>query len=81
MAQLVIRNLPEQTKARLRRRAARHGHSMEAEARNILKAALAKAPAPENIAVLAQRLFGSEGGVDLEIPKGLPPREPPEFAE
>ena len=37
MAQLVIRNLPEQTKARLRRRAARHGHSMEAEARNIQK--------------------------------------------
>jgi len=33
MASITIRNLDEQTKARLRVRAAHHGHSMEDEAR------------------------------------------------
>ncbi len=37
MAQLVVRNLEESVKARLRRRARRHGHSMEEEARDILR--------------------------------------------
>ncbi|WP_022889014.1 FitA-like ribbon-helix-helix domain-containing protein [Agromyces italicus] len=36
MAQLLIRNLPEQAKAALKRRAGEHGRSMEAEARAIL---------------------------------------------
>lgn len=41
MAQLVVRNLDEETKARLRRRAAERGRSMEAEAREILTEAVA----------------------------------------
>lgn len=40
MEQIVIRNLPEGTKAALRVRAARHHHSVEAEARAILTAGL-----------------------------------------
>lgn len=40
MAQLVVRNLDEETKTRLRRRAAEHGRSMEAEARDILAKAV-----------------------------------------
>lgn len=36
MAQLVVRNLPDDVKERLKRRAKRHGHSLEAEARQIL---------------------------------------------
>lgn len=36
MAQLLIRNLPEEAKAALRTRAGAHGRSMEAEARAIL---------------------------------------------
>jgi plasmid stability protein len=40
MAQLVVRNLEEDVKARLRRRASRHGHSMEEEARDILRSAV-----------------------------------------
>lgn len=39
MAVLNIRNLPEEIRDRLRVRAARHGRSMEAEARAILAAA------------------------------------------
>jgi plasmid stability protein len=40
MEQIVIRNLPEGTKAALRVRAARHHHSVEAEARAIITAGL-----------------------------------------
>ncbi|MEQ1718244.1 MAG: Arc family DNA-binding protein [Hyphomicrobium sp.] len=36
MAQLLVRNLPDEVKDRLQRRAARHGRSLEAEVRDIL---------------------------------------------
>jgi plasmid stability protein len=41
MAQLVVRNIEEALKERLRRRAKRHGRSMEEEARDILRQAVA----------------------------------------
>ncbi len=37
MAQLVVRNLEERVKQRLKRRAAKHGRSMEEEVREILR--------------------------------------------
>jgi len=40
MAQFVVRNLEDSVKARLQRRARRHRRSMEAEAREILRAAV-----------------------------------------
>ena len=40
MAQLIVRNLDEDIVARLRRRAAEHGRSTEAEHREILREAL-----------------------------------------
>ena len=40
MAQLVVRNLEEPVKARLRQRARRHGRSMEEEIRDILRNAV-----------------------------------------
>jgi plasmid stability protein len=40
MAQLVVRKLDDDVKERLRERAARHGHSMEEEVREILLAAV-----------------------------------------
>lgn len=40
MAMLTIRNLPDEVHRALRMRAARHGHSMEAEVREILGAAV-----------------------------------------
>ena len=40
MAQLVVRNLEDDIKARLQRRASLHGHSMEQEIRNILQNAV-----------------------------------------
>ncbi len=40
MAQLVVRNLDDEVKAKLRRRAAAHGRSMEEEVRAILRDAV-----------------------------------------
>ncbi len=41
MAMLTVRNLPDEVHRALRVRAARHGHSMEAEVREILESAVA----------------------------------------
>ena len=40
MAQLIVRNLDDAVKRKLKRRAERHGHSMEKEVRDILRDAL-----------------------------------------
>jgi plasmid stability protein len=40
MAQLVVRNLEQDVKARLQKRAKRHGRSMEEEVRDILRDAV-----------------------------------------
>ena len=61
MASITIRNLDESFKARLRVRAAHHGHSMEEEARRILRGALAEQPTRDNLADLAESLFGADG--------------------
>ena len=47
MAQILVRNLEDRLKTRLQRRAKRHGHSMEAEAREILRNALKEEEAPK----------------------------------
>jgi len=46
MAQLVVRNLEESVKARLQRRAAHNGRSMEEEVRDILRNAVNEADMP-----------------------------------
>jgi plasmid stability protein len=73
MASITIRRLPENTKRRLRIRAARNGRSMEQEARELLKTALAQPdPKPENLGEAIRKLFAPFGGVDLQIPKREP---------
>ena len=78
MASITIRKLDEQTKTRLRVRAAHHKRSMEDEARNILRAALAQDAAnPRNLAEAIRRRFAPLGGVELRLPVREPIREPP----
>ncbi len=73
MASITIRKLPETTKRRLRIRAARNGRSMEQEARELLKIALAYPdPQPENLGEAIRKLFAPLGGVNLQIPKREP---------
>lgn len=78
MASITIRNLDEQTKERLRIRAAHQGRSMEDEARNILRSAVAKDTATSrNLAQSIRQRFAPLGGVELELPAREPMREPP----
>lgn len=82
MASITIRKLDEQTKARLRVRAAHRKRSMEDEARNILRAALAeKTATPRNLAEAVRRRFRPLGGVELRLPVREPMREPPKLAK
>lgn len=64
MAQLVVRKLEEDVKARLRRRASRHGRSMEEEARDILRNAV-KAEGSARVP-LGSRLKARFAGVGLD---------------
>ena len=80
MASITIRRLDDQTKARLRVRAAHHGRSMEEEARAILKAALRSAPAAQaDLAQCIRRHFARFGGVELAFKPREPVRKPPSF--
>ena len=68
MSAVSIRNLDDRVKDRIRRRAARHGRSMEAEMRVILTEAVSE---PEDETGLIPALldrFSELGGVDLDIP-------------
>jgi plasmid stability protein len=76
---LTVRRLDPLVKEQLRVRAARHGHSMEEEARRILAAACAHEDRPDNLADMALALFGPEHGVELELPVRQIGREPPRF--
>jgi|SRR5580704_9283289 plasmid stability protein len=80
MASITIRNLDEPLKARLRIQAAVHGRSMEDEARDILRAALAReSPQPNNLAAAIRKRFAPFSGVELlEVPRDAM-REPPDF--
>ncbi|HTW62752.1 MAG TPA: Arc family DNA-binding protein [Terracidiphilus sp.] len=85
MAQILIRNVDERVKARIQRRARRHGRSMEAEVREILSDALKqddKAPTV-GFGTVSVALF-SGSGVYLDEPiqewRGYPV-EPIKFDE
>lgn len=69
MAQLVVRNIENEVKWRLRRRARRHGRSMEEEARDILRDAAKLEDSPARglrteIASLFKKI-----GLDADIPE------------
>ncbi len=77
MASITIRRLPENTKRRLRIRAARNGRSMEQEARELLETALARTEAKsENLGEAIRQIFAPLGGVDLKLPPRGPIRDP-----
>jgi plasmid stability protein len=68
VAALSIRNLDETVKQRLLLRAARHGRSMEAEARAILTEAVQQPADPAGLFTALLDRFEMLGGVDLDRP-------------
>lgn len=59
---LHVRNLPEKVVTALRERAARHGHSMQQEIRQILEAAAAEAPPREELEPIRLTTVRTPGG-------------------
>ncbi|KND58257.1 VapB protein (antitoxin to VapC) [Candidatus Paraburkholderia schumanniana] len=82
MAVVTIQDIDDQLVTRLRNQTARHGHSMEEEARDILHAALSTEPAQgRNLVDSIRGHIESLGGVELDLPKREAIREPSGFRE
>jgi plasmid stability protein len=82
MAQLVVRRLDDDVKAKLQRRAKRHGRSTEEEVRDILRNAVKDDDAPPGgLGTRIAALFAGIGlreGEEIEELRGQPAR-PAEF--
>jgi len=79
MAILTIRNLDDSVKERLRVRAATNGHSMEEEARVILKQAVGGVTG-RTLLNLSRQLFGGDEGIDIPLPPRDNDREAPDVS-
>jgi plasmid stability protein len=80
MASMTIRDIDEKLKSKLRIQAARHGRSMEDEARDILRTALSVEPSRTKGLVEAIRArIEPFGGVELAIAPREAIREPIDF--
>ena len=79
MAALSIRDLDETVKRRLQLRAARHGRSMEAEARAILTEAVSEPADSAGLFTALLDRFATLGGVDLELPERAEPARAADF--
>jgi antitoxin FitA len=80
LAALNIRNLDDSVKRRLQLRAARHGRSMEAEARAILAEAVREPADSAGLFTALLDRFGTLGGVDLELPRREEPARAADFS-
>ncbi len=80
MTSITIRRLPTATKEKLRLRAARSGLSLESYSRQILQAAAeVDSEGAENVAELALTCFGTDNGIDLQLPPRGEDRAPLAF--
>ncbi len=79
MASITIRNLDHEIMQRLRVRAAERGHSMEEEARDILRRVTSEGSAPRNLAAAIRARVATTDRVGLALPAREPLREPPQF--
>jgi antitoxin FitA len=69
MAQLVVRNIENEVKARLQRRAKRHGRSMEEEAREILRNATRDEQSPSGGLGSEIAALFAKTGLEEDIPE------------
>lgn len=73
MAAITVRNLDDDVRAQLRLLAASHGHSMEAEVRSILTAAVGQRRQRPN--ALMDLYWAGRGDMDVEVVTAEPTRE------
>lgn len=81
VSMLTIRNIEESLKSELRITAARHGVSMEEQARVILRTALAPKKRKKGLGSRIHQHFSDVGGIELELPKRTSPRPAPDFSK
>jgi plasmid stability protein len=82
MSSITIEDVDEDLRRRLQLRAANHGRSVEVEARDILRSALAaeeKESVPGNLAEAIRAIVEPLGGMELDIPPRGPVRNLPRF--
>ena len=82
MTDITITDIDDELRQRLKQRAAQHGRSMQAEARDILEDALGvkqPTPAPDNLYDAIRAIVEPLGGIELEPFPRQPVREPPKF--
>jgi plasmid stability protein len=80
MGSLTIRNLDDRVKEKIRIRAAKHGRSMEEEARRLLDLAVSTPSGDEaGLGTAIRRRFAPLGGFNLEPLPREPLRPPPKF--
>ena len=81
IASITVRQLDDKLKRKLRVRAAENGHSMEEEARIILRRVLDRPPAQPatRFGTAIHELFEPFGDIELDIPSRETMREPPRF--
>jgi len=83
MATLTIRNLSDDARDKLRRLAAKHGHSMEEEVRRILRQAVQSAEMEQNskphtgLGTNISAIVKEIGGGTLDLPPRSHPRTSP----
>lgn len=81
MANITIRNLPNEIKSALRISAARNDRSMEEEAREILKrAVMPDTPSDYGLGSKIAARFSLEKGGELPLPDRHTQRVPPDFS-
>ena len=84
MSILTIADVDEDLRTRLQRRAGRRGLSVEAEALDILRSAVACDECdavPGNLAEAIRAIVEPLGGIELDIPPRSASRKPPEFTQ
>ena len=80
MAQIIVRDIEQDVKERLQKRAARHGRSMEAEVRDILRDAVKGDPVPKyGLGTQIAKRFkgiGLRPGEEIQELRGFTIRDP-----
>jgi plasmid stability protein len=79
MASITIRRLDESVKERLKKRAARHGVSMEEEARELLKVGVNTQDSGQAMVDSIRRLVAPVGGIEFPDVRRELARDPPTF--
>jgi plasmid stability protein len=72
MSQLIVRNIAPEVVSALKRRAARHGRSAEAEHREILRSALSAEPGRASFKALLASMPDVGADADFAIERDLP---------